>query len=433
MCSSDLLTARVTKLYGESTVSRILDLVENAGSRKSESENFITRFAAVYTPAVVFSALALALLPPLFIPGHPFHVWIYRALTFLVVSCPCALVISVPLSFFGGIGGASKKGILVKGGNYLEALAKTDIAVFDKTGTLTKGVFEVREIIPAEGFTQEELLKTAASAEYYSGHPIALSIKKAYGKEINPEGISGAGETAGHGIRVLLSGKEVLAGNEKLMQENGIAVLKNEKPGTVVYVASDGKYAGSILISDTPKDVSPAAVAGLKENGVRKTVMLTGDREAAAKAAAAELGIDEYHAELLPGDKVTVLENLLKEKASGGKLVFVGDGINDAPVLARADIGVAMGGLGSDAAIEAADVVIMTDEPSKLVTAMRIARKTLRIANQNTVFAIVVKIAVLVLDAFGFANMWEAIFADVGVAVLAILNSMRNLSTKDIR
>jgi len=431
--TTGVLTAKVTKPYGESTVMKILDLVENASSRKSESENFITRFSAVYTPVVVFSAIALAFLPPLFLPGHPFGQWINRALTFLVVSCPCALVISIPLSFFGGIGGASRKGILVKGSNFLEALAKTEIAVFDKTGTLTRGVFEVQRISPANGFTPELLLKNAAYAEYYSGHPIALSIRKAYGKEIDPADIRNAGETAGHGIHAEVSGKMILAGNRKLLAENGITVPDGEnEAGTTVYVSSDGIYAGSILIADKIKDDAAEAIAGLKKNGVRKTVMLTGDAKETAKAVADSIGMDEFHAELLPGGKVDQMETLLKEKSAKGKLIFVGDGINDAPVLARADIGIAMGGLGSDAAIEAADVVIMTDEPGKLVTALKISRKTLKIANQNTVFAIAVKLGVLVLGAFGLANMWEAVFADVGVAVIAILNSMRNLSTKDV-
>jgi len=428
-----VLTVKVTKPYGDSTVSKILDLVENASSRKSESETFITRFSSVYTPAVVFSAIALALLPPLFIPGHPFSAWIYRALTFLVVSCPCALVISIPLSFFGGIGGASRKGILVKGSNYLEALSKAEIAAFDKTGTLTEGIFEVREVRPAEGFTREELLKTAAYAEYFSNHPIAVSIKKAYGEKIDSSVLSDAAEEAGHGTAICISGKKVLAGNGKLMKENGIEPKNGEITiGTVVHVASEGKYAGSIVISDRIKEDAASAMKGLKANGIKRTVMLTGDRQETAEAVAKETGVDEFHAELLPADKVDLVEKLIGQKSKKGKLVFVGDGINDAPVLARADIGIAMGGLGSDAAIEAADIVIMTDEPSKLVTAMRISRKTLKIANENTVFAIAVKLLVLVLGALGLANMWEAVFADVGVAVIAILNSMRNLKTDDV-
>ena len=410
---------------------KILDLVENASSRKSESENFITRFSAVYTPVVVFSAIALAFLPPLFLPGHPFGQWINRALTFLVVSCPCALVISIPLSFFGGIGGASRKGILVKGSNFLEALAKTEIAVFDKTGTLTRGVFEVQRISPANGFTPELLLKNAAYAEFIPAIRCPFIRRHTDGNRSCY--IRNAGETAGHGIHAEVSGKMILAGNRKLLAENGITVPDGEnEAGTTVYVSSDGIYAGSILIADKIKDDAAEAIAGLKKNGVRKTVMLTGDAKETAKAVADSIGMDEFHAELLPGGKVDQMETLLKEKSAKGKLIFVGDGINDAPVLARADIGIAMGGLGSDAAIEAADVVIMTDEPGKLVTALKISRKTLKIANQNTVFAIAVKLGVLVLGAFGLANMWEAVFADVGVAVIAILNSMRNLSTKDV-
>jgi len=431
--NSGVLTAKVKKTYGESTVSKILDLVENAGSRKSESENFITGFSAVYTPVVVFSAIALAFIPPFFLPGHPFPLWISRALTFLVVSCPCALVISVPLSFFGGIGGASRKGILVKGSNYLEALAKTEIAVFDKTGTLTKGVFEVQKIEPAGGLTAGELLKTAAYAEYYSNHPIALSIRKAYGQEIDPAALKNAEEIAGCGIRILVSDREVLAGNDKLMLENGMTVPNTcAEGGTIVHIAIDKIYAGCIVIADRVKEDAAKAISGLKKNGVRKTIMLTGDNRSTALYIAEKTGVDEFHASLLPADKVSKLEEFLKEKSAKGKLIFVGDGINDAPVLARADIGVAMGGLGSDAAIEAADVVIMTDEPSKLVTALKIARKTLRIAKQNTVFAITVKLLVLVLGAMGIAGMWEAVFADVGVAIIAILNSMRNLNTEDV-
>ena len=426
-----LLELRVTKEFGESTVHKILELVENASSKKSNSENFITRFAAVYTPAVVIGALLLAFVPPLFISGHPFSVWIYRALTFLVVSCPCALVISIPLSFFGGIGGASKKGILVKGSNYLEALAKAEIVVCDKTGTLTKGVFTVQKIA-AVGVSEDELLEYAAYAESYSSHPIAASIKKAYAKEVDESKVSNINEEAGVGIVANVSGHEVLAGNEKLMKSHSIAYTSIATSDTIVYLAIDGKYAGYILIADEIKDDAAKAIAGLKANGIKKTVMLTGDHEATARDVANRLGIDEVHSELLPGDKVDLVEKLLDEKSPKGKLVFVGDGINDAPVLARADIGVAMGGLGSDAAIEAADVVIMTDEPSKLAVAVKIARRTLSIANQNTIFAIAVKLGVLLLGAIGLANMWEAVFADVGVAVIAILNSMRNLNTKGI-
>ena len=426
-----LLELRVTKEFGESTVHKILELVENASSKKSNSENFITRFAAVYTPAVVIGALLLAFVPPLFISGHPFSVWIYRALTFLVVSCPCALVISIPLSFFGGIGGASKRGILVKGSNYLEALAKAEIVVCDKTGTLTKGVFTVQKIAAA-GVSENELLEYAAYAESYSSHPIAASIKKAYAKEADESKVSNINEEAGAGIVANVSGHEILAGNEKLMKSHSIAYTSIATSDTIVYLAIDGKYAGYILIADEIKDDAAKAIAGLKANGIKKTVMLTGDHEATARDVANRLGIDEVHSELLPGDKVDLVEKLLDEKSPKGKLVFVGDGINDAPVLARADIGVAMGGLGSDAAIEAADVVIMTDEPSKLAVAVKIARRTLSIANQNTIFAIAVKLGVLLLGAIGLANMWEAVFADVGVAVIAILNSMRNLNTKGI-
>ncbi len=426
-----LLQLEVTKEFGESTVHKILELVENASSKKSNSENFITRFAAVYTPAVVIGALLLAFVPPIFISGHPFATWIYRALTFLVVSCPCALVISIPLSFFGGIGGASKRGILVKGSNYLEALAKAEIVVCDKTGTLTKGVFTVQSIAPV-GVTEDELLEYAAYAESYSSHPIAASIKKAYEKDIDESKVSDVNEQAGAGLLANVFGRRVLAGNEKLMKAHGIAYTEVATSDTIVYIAIDERYAGYILIADEIKDDAARAIASLKENGIKKTVMLTGDHEATARDVAARLGIDEVHFELLPGDKVDLVEKLLDEKSPKGKLVFVGDGINDAPVLARADIGVAMGGLGSDAAIEAADVVIMTDEPSKLAVAVKIARRTLAIANQNTIFAIAIKLGVLLLGALGLANMWEAVFADVGVAVIAILNSMRNLNTKGI-
>ncbi len=426
-----LLQLEVTKEFGESTVHKILELVENASSKKSNSENFITRFAAVYTPAVVIGAILLAFVPPIFISGHPFATWIYRALTFLVVSCPCALVISIPLSFFGGIGGASKRGILVKGSNYLEALAKAEIVVCDKTGTLTKGVFTVQSIAPV-GVTEDELLEYAAYAESYSSHPIAASIKKAYAKAIDESKVSDVNEQAGAGLMANVFGRRVLAGNEKLMKSHGIAYTEVDTSDTIVYIAIDERYAGYILIADEIKDDAARAIASLKENGIKRTVMLTGDHEATARDVAARLGIDEVHFELLPGDKVDLVEKLLDEKSPKGKLVFVGDGINDAPVLARADIGVAMGGLGSDAAIEAADVVIMTDEPSKLAVAVKIARRTLAIANQNTIFAIAIKLGVLLLGALGLANMWEAVFADVGVAVIAILNSMRNLNTKGI-
>ena len=421
-----VLTIEVTKEFGESTVSRILDLVENASSKKSKSENFITKFAVVYTPIVTFSALALALIPPLIIPGADFIDWVYRALTFLVVSCPCALVISVPLGFFGGIGGASKAGILVKGSNYLEALANTEIVVFDKTGTLTKGVFEVQEILPAS-VSAEELLEYAAYAESYSNHPISLSLKRAYGQEINQNLIADVEEISGHGVRATVNGKVVYAGNSKLMNKIHVTIPQEKLIGTVVYVAVEGSYAGCIVIADQIKEDSAKAIENLKKAGIRQTVMLTGDSKEVGEKVATSLNLDQVYTELLPGDKVDRLEELLKAKSERGKLAFVGDGINDAPVLARADIGIAMGGLGSDAAIEAADIVIMTDEPSKISTAMDISKKTLQIVKQNIVFALAIKIGVLALTAIGLSTMWEAVFADVGVAVLAILNSMRCL------
>ena len=430
-----VLTIKVTKEYTESTVSKILDLVENASSQKANTENFITKFARVYTPIVVFSALAIAVLPVLLFDGS-FSEWVYRALTFLVVSCPCALVISVPLSFFGGIGGASKKGILVKGSNYLEALAQTEMVVCDKTGTLTKGVFEVQKICKVEDITEEELVKFAAYVECYSNHPIANSIKKYYGKNIDEEKVTEVKEISGHGIEALVKGKRVAVGNKKLMVKLGIEnkFLDNtiKEIGTIVYVAIENKYAGYIVISDEIKSDSKEFIKLLKKRGIRKTVMLTGDLKEVAENVAAELRIDEVYAELLPENKVEKVEILLKQKSKNGKLVFIGDGINDAPVLARADIGVAMGGLGSDAAIEAADVVIMTDEPLKIVTAIKISQKTLNIVKQNIWFAILIKVGVLVLSAFGMANMWQAVFADVGVAVIAILNAMRALNTKNI-
>jgi Cd2+/Zn2+-exporting ATPase len=426
-----VITAEVTKEFGESTVSRILDLVENASSKKSNSEQFITKFARYYTPAVVIIAAILAVAPPLLVDGATFCDWFYRALSFLVVSCPCALVISVPLSFFGGIGGASRQGILVKGSNYLEALAKTEIVVFDKTGTLTKGVFNVQEI-HAEGMSDEELLELAAYAESYSSHPISLSLKRAYGKEIDNNRISDVEETSGHGVCATVSGKKVLAGNTKLMEKMNILYFRGELAGTVVHIAVDNLYAGYILIADEAKDDSVQAVKSLKAANVRKTVMLTGDTENVALKIGDQLGIDKVYSELLPTDKVDKLEDMLRERSDRGKLAFVGDGINDAPVLARADIGIAMGGLGSDAAIEAADIVIMTDEPSKIATAMKISRKTLKIAYQNIVFAILVKVLVLALSALGIASMWAAVFADVGVAVIAILNSFRALDVKNI-
>lgn len=425
-----LLTARVTKEFGESTVSKILDLVENASGKKSKTENFITKFARYYTPGVVTVAALLAVLPPLFLPGASFQEWLYRALVFLVVSCPCALVISIPLSFFGGIGGASRNGILVKGGNFLEALAKTEIVVFDKTGTLTKGVFQVQDVRP-EGISKEELLDLAAHAESYSSHPISQSLKQAYGREIDCSRIESVEEVAGHGVVAVVDGKTVAAGNAKLMKKLGVEFTENmDAAGTVVHVAIDNAYRGFILIADEVKEDAARAIRDLKAAGIRKTVMLTGDLKRIGEKVAAQLGLDRVYAELLPADKVDRLEALFKEKSPKGKLAFVGDGINDAPVLARADIGIAMGGLGSDAAIEAADVVIMTDEPSKLVSAMQISRKTLRIVKQNIALALGVKGLVLVLGAAGIASMWAAVFADVGVAVLAILNAVRVLNVR---
>lgn len=422
-----ILRIKVTKEYGESTVSKILDLVENASSKKSNSENFITRFAAVYTPIVVISALLLAVIPPLVIPGASFEQWLYRALTFLVVSCPCALVISVPLSFFGGIGGASKAGILVKGSNYLEALAQTEFVVFDKTGTLTQGVFDVQEIY-AKDITKEELLALTAYAESYSNHPISLSLKRAYGKEIDKNRLSNVEEISGHGIIASVDGKVVAAGNSKLMTRLNISNSEDVAIGTVVHVAVDNSYAGYIVISDKVKTDAALAIQTLKAAHVKQTVMLTGDSKSVGEKVAKELQMDQVYTELLPGDKVDKLEELFTQKSAKGKLAFVGDGINDAPVLARADIGVAMGGLGSDAAIEAADVVIMTDEPSKLGTAIKISKKTLGIVRQNIIFALAVKIGVLILSAFGLATMWEAVFSDVGVSVIAILNALRALN-----
>nr|WP_300095078.1 heavy metal translocating P-type ATPase [Sedimentibacter sp.] len=426
-----LVTARVTKEFEESTVSKILDLVENAGSKKSKSEQFITKFARYYTPTVVIIAALLAVVPPLIIKEATFSQWIYRALSFLVVSCPCALVISVPLSFFGGIGGASKKGILVKGSNYLEALANTEIVVFDKTGTLTKGVFNVQEIHP-EGISEQELLELTAYAENYSNHPISSSLKRAYKKEINAERISNVEEIPGHGVTAVIDTRKVAAGNVKLMEKMGIDYNRNEFSGTVVHVAVDGTYAGLIVIADEVKEDSKNAISKLKNVNIKQIVMLTGDTLRAGEKAAMELGLDKVYAELLPADKVEKVEELLAEKSLKGRLAFVGDGINDAPVLARADIGIAMGGLGSDAAIEAADIVIMTDEPSKIATAIKISQKTLKIASQNIIFAIGIKLAILLLSAMGYASMWAAVFADVGVAVIAILNSFRALNVKDI-
>ena len=431
-----LLKVRTTKEFGESTVSKILDLVENSSMKKARAENFITRFARVYTPAVCYGALALAFLPPivLLLMGQParFGDWIYRALTFLVISCPCALVISIPLSFFGGIGGASACGILVKGSTYLEELARTGIVVFDKTGTLTQGTFKVVGIHPENGVTGDALVEAAALAESWSKHPISLSIKNAYGKDIDPSRVTDVQELGGHGVTAKVDGKTVAAGNARLMAKLGLTVSEITEPGTIVHVAMEGRYAGYLLIADVVKPHSAAAIKGLKQAGVRKTVMLTGDAEPVAKAVSAELGLDEYHAGLLPGDKVDQIETLLAAKQPKENLAFVGDGINDAPVLSRADVGIAMGALGSDAAIEAADVVLMDDDPAKIALAMRIARRTLRIVYQNIVFALAIKFACLVLGALGLASMWTAIFADVGVMVLAVLNATRALYTKDL-
>lgn len=426
-----VITAEVTKEFGESTVSKILDLVENASSKKSNSEQFITKFARYYTPVVVIIAVFLAIIPPLVIDGATFSDWIYRALAFLVVSCPCALVISIPLSFFGGIGGASKKGVLVKGSNYLEALAETEIVVFDKTGTLTKGVFNVQEIHP-EGVSKEELLELTAHAESYSNHPISLSLKRAYSKEIDNGRISDVEEISGHGVIATVDGKKVMVGNIKLMKMMDIPYFKGELIGTIVHVAVNNKYIGYIVIADEVKEDSAQAIKELKAANIKQTVMLTGDNKSIGSKVAKELGLDKVYAELLPADKVEKLEELFSQKSKKGKLAFVGDGINDAPVLARADIGIAMGGLGSDAAIEAADVVIMTDEPSKIATTMKISKKTLKIAHQNIVFAIGIKIIVLILSAFGITTMWAAIFADVGVTIIAVLNAFRALNVKNL-
>ena len=431
-----LLKVRTTKEFGESTVSKILDLVENSSMKKARAENFITRFARVYTPAVCYGALALAFLPPivLLLIGQParFGDWIYRALTFLVISCPCALVISIPLSFFGGIGGASACGILVKGSTYLEELARTGIVVFDKTGTLTQGTFKVTGIHPANGITDEQLVEAAALAESWSKHPISLSIKAAYGKEIDSARVTDVEELGGHGVTAKVDGKPVAAGNARLMEKLGLSAPAVSETGTVVHVAIDGRYAGCLLIADVVKPHSAEAIRALKAAGVRKTVMLTGDAEPVAKAVSAQLGLDEYHAGLLPGDKVDQIETLIAAKKSKENLAFVGDGINDAPVLSRADVGIAMGALGSDAAIEAADVVLMDDDPAKIALAMRIARRTLRIVYENIVFALAVKFACLLLGAIGMASMWTAIFADVGVMVIAVLNATRALYTKDL-
>lgn len=424
-----LLEVKVTKKFGESTVSKILDLVENASSKKSKSENFISKFAKYYTPIVVVIAILLAIIPPIIFKETEFTEWLYRALTFLVVSCPCALVISIPLGFFGGIGGASKLGILVKGSNYLEALSNTEIVVFDKTGTLTEGVFEVQKINPVD-ISKEDLIKYAAYAESFSNHPIAISLIKAYGKSIDSKIISETSELSGLGVNAIVDGKNILVGNEKLMKEKNITYEKCNEIGTILYVAMDNKFVGTITISDKIKVDAKDSIERLRRNNVKKTIMLTGDKIKVAENVASKLNIDEVYAELLPNDKVEKVEELIKMKSDNGKLAFVGDGINDAPVLAISDIGIAMGGLGSDAAIEAADVVLMTDEPSKVVDAIKISRKTMRIVKQNIIFAISIKILVLILSASGLSNMWEAVFADVGVSVLAILNSLRVLRVK---
>ncbi len=425
-----ILKIKVSKEFEESTVSKILDLVENASSRKSKSENFISKFAKYYTPIVVIVSVALAVIPPLVIKEALFSDWLYRALSFLVVSCPCALVISIPLSFFGGIGVASKIGVLIKGSNYLEALASAEIVVCDKTGTLTEGVFKVQKI-KAIGYSDDELLRYAAYAEGFSNHPISISLKQAYNKEINEKLVTETQEISGKGVLAKVDGKMVLVGNEKIMKEYNIKFQKSEETGTIVYVAINDEFAGTILIADKIKEDSYKAVKLFKNNNVKKVVMLTGDCDNISESVANELNLDEYHAELLPQDKVSWVEKLMTQKSSGGKLIFVGDGINDAPVLALSDIGVAMGGLGSDAAIEAADVVIMTDEPSKIASSVQISKKTMRIVKQNIVFAIAVKIGVLIFSAFGVSTMWEAVFADVGVSVLAIVNALRVLRIKN--
>jgi Cd2+/Zn2+-exporting ATPase len=426
-----LLTIEVSREFGESTLAKILDLVQNASSKKAPTEKFITKFARYYTPIVVISATILAIIPPMVIPGATFSEWIYRALIFLVVSCPCALVISIPLGFFGGIGGASKSGILVKGGNYLEALNSVEVVVFDKTGTLTKGVFKVTEIHEESEVTKDDLLEYAAYIESYSNHPIATSILKAYGKDVNKEVIKDFEEVAGKGLRAKINGKDVLAGNSKLMDSENIFYKKAENVGTIIYIAVDKKYLGSIIISDEIKEDSIKAIQNLKSMGIKKIVMLTGDNKDIASNIGKQLGVDEVYSELLPHEKVEKLEALDKEKSPKGKIVFVGDGINDAPVLARADVGIAMGGVGSDAAIEAADIVIMTDEPSKIAEAIKIAKKTKTIVMQNIIFALGVKIVILALAVFGISTMWEAVFGDVGVALIAVLNSMRAMKTQN--
>ena len=422
-----VIKVEVTKEYGESTVSKILDLVENASNKKSKSENFITKFAHYYTPIVVITAVILAILPPLIIKDATFSDWLYRALSFLVVSCPCALVISIPLSFFGGIGGASKMGVLIKGSNYLEQLSNTEIVVFDKTGTLTEGVFEVQKV-KAIDISEEELLKVTAYSENYSNHPIALSVKKAFGKEIDEKQIIKTQELSGLGIIARIGEQDVLVGNEKLMDEKQIKFTKSNDIGTILYVAIERKYVGYILIADKIKEDSIKAIANLKKNNIKQIVMLTGDRKNVGESVANKLGLDKVYTELLPDGKVEKVETLLKEKSEKGKLAFVGDGINDAPVLAISDIGIAMGGLGSDAAIEAADVVLMTDEPSKIVNAIHLSKKTMRIVKENIIFAIFIKVIILILSAFGMSTMWEAVFADVGVSIIAIINALRVLT-----
>ena len=427
--TNGFLKIRVTKPFGESTVSKILELVENASAKKAKTENFITKFARYYTPAVVAAAVFIAVVPPLILDGAVFSVWFQRALTFLVISCPCALVISIPLSFFAGIGGASKNGVLIKGGNYIELLSNTDTVVFDKTGTLTKGSFEVTQLVTQDGITKEELLKYAAMAECYSNHPIALSLKKAYGLEIDRDAVKDVEEIAGNGVKANVEGKIILAGNDRLLEKFNIGYTIMAEAGTVIYVACDGKFLGYIVISDAPKDDAAKAVESLKKSKIT-TVMLTGDTNAAASYTAKKLGLDKVYSQLLPADKVEKLERLLEEKAENKSVVFVGDGINDAPVLARADVGAAMGALGSDAAIEAADIVIMDDKPSKVAFAIKLAKKTMAIVKQNIVFAIGTKVLFLILGAMGFVTMWGAVFADVGVSFIAILNAMRALKIK---
>ncbi len=428
---SGLIKVKVSKEYGESTVSKILDLVENASSKKSKSENFITKFAKYYTPIVVIIAVLLVVVPVIFFGGE-FSDWIYRALSFLVVSCPCALVISIPLSFFGGIGGASKMGILIKGSNYLEAIANTEIIVFDKTGTLTEGIFEVQKINPKD-IDENDLLENAAYAECYSNHPISLSIKRAYGKQIDKSKIKSTEELSGRGIVAIVNGKNVLVGNEKLLSENNIEFEKNNDVGTILYVAIDNKYVGNIVIADKIKEDAKDSIISLKKSNIKQAVMLTGDRKAVGENVAGILGIDKVYTELLPDGKVEKVEELLKKKSEKGKLAFVGDGINDAPVLALADIGIAMGGLGADSAIEAADIVLMTDEPSKIVDTIKLSKKTMKIVKENIIFAISIKVLVLILSAIGISTMWEAVFADVGVSIIAILNALRVLNVKKMK